>query len=286
MSKHRFTIKWNIRCVIIILFASLVAGPAWADDAQEEKNKANAAKKKEMVDAWQRIFGPVDFSLEEPVGLFDIVLYVWPQPAEALQEMGDNQLTAQIFQYNAKWAKHFFKEAYRPNVEKVQPNRYFLGTGHEKDLLEYRWQAEGVKFRTIESAGVTLLMPDPASSGLKPEAGIAGKDLAEFLLKVLDLPYPTADELSKDFKLPATLKVGDVFTNAKKRHPLMAAPYQWEKFVVGFVGTNGVNIMCLKIEHNPHSPRMGFSFNPHWLEGQLLKPDGKTPLNRPAEPAQ
>lgn len=240
-------------------------------DEGKSKEQIRQEKIERRVQQWQSVFGPVDFAKDE---FFEVMLYVGAQPWQAMKEFGDKKLHPNLINYNKEWMGDFFKEEFRPDV--TRPTRYYWGGTPEKgpDLLEYQWQAGESSFGMLDNANMILLMPNSKSINLKPEKGIAAKDLAAFLLKVLNLPYTSTDHLITEFKLPPVLRVGDVFSNTKKIYPQMIDG--WQSHIVGFVGENGVNVILFKAR--PGRALAGLPWVPHWLN--LFENDGKTPVKR------
>lgn len=252
---------------------------AWSDEAQNAQTREQ--KIQQRVTELQRIFGPVNFAREEPVKLFEVMLYTWPQPVEAMQEFGDKNLHLGTAKRIDEWMQFIFREKFRPNVVQNKPTRYYLGNKHESDLLEFKWQADGLSFSMLDNWNTILLTPDPESSGLKPEGGVSGQALAKFLVKVFNLPHTSEEETVRDFKLPNTLQIGDVFTNTdtKAKHPLLMKG--WQSFVIGFIGKNGVNVVCFKVRNDPVQREIDLRHLNHWLGRSLLENDGKTLVKRP-----
>lgn len=265
----------------LILLFSLVNHGVWG--AELKTTQTNQQQIQQRVGELQHIFGPIDFAREEPVELFEVMLYAWPQPIEAMKAVGDKQLQPGAVKHIDAWMQLLFREKFRPNIVEIKPTHYYMGGRYESDLLEFKWLAGGMSFRMLDNWNTILLMPEPESSGLKPEQGIAGQEVAKFLVKVLNLPYASNDETSKAFKLPKVLRIGDVFTNtdAKTKHPLLME--SWQSFIVGFVGKNGLNVVCFKVRPDPAMRELDLRQINHWLTGNLLEDDGKTPVKRPQD---
>jgi hypothetical protein len=193
------------------------------------------------------------------------------------------------------WKRPYFPEKYWPD-SKLMPSRYFLAKSQLlSDMLYWEWQVDNIQFRVLESNEGMLLWINP--DGFDANAGISDKECAETLLKTTRIKCKNTDELCKRFKLPSTLREGDVFTNINnfeklvntkvinsyyyREFPIPTEPDNWSKQLVGFISKDGI---CLILVHG-RFPIQSFPAKPtimddthRWLSGRILYKSTKMPV--------
>jgi len=246
---------------VLLCYTALSAAPA-ADDAD--------AAKESSVKQWKEMFNKdIDFGEKD---LYGCVSYVYPQPEKAFQDIDDKKYAPALLDISAYWTGEFFSPAYRPDVRKDQPEKYYLPMRQEETgLLLHEWRTPKYAFTGQESGNGVVVRVVP--KGYDPAKPLTAGALANLLFEVFDLQYDSADKLAAAFKLPKTLPAGTTFTNAKKLQEVVFLG-EWRRHVVGFVGDDGVYVICYK--SNPGRMAFVFEYARDWLNRGLMEKDGKT----------
>jgi len=225
--------------------------------------------KEQAVKQWKEMFNKdINFGEKD---LYGCVSYVYPQPEKAFQNLDDKKYAPALLIDSAYWTEEFFRPAYRPDVRKDQPEKYYLPQKPgETGLVLHEWRTTKYTFTAQESGNGVLVRIVP--KGYDPAKPLTGKELAALLFDVFDLKYASADEVAAAFQLPKTAPAGTTFTNAESLHVMRIG--NWRRNMIGFVGDDAIYVICYK--QNPGGMRAGFFFDGLWLNRGLLEKDGKT----------
>jgi hypothetical protein len=257
--------------IITLLLHATASGSAEEADSDKEAKKAKEEKetraKAAAVKKWKKMFGEsIDFAAR---GLYECMSYVHPQPDALMVDMDDKRVRGTSIEATTRI---YLKPPCR--LKKRDPDKYYLRkSDDEPSLLYYEWRKSKYVFRMYQSGNGMLLRIKP--KGYDPRKPLTAKALTAVLYDVINMKYPSADKIADAFKLPETLPLGTVFTNAKMVNVYIVG--NWEQHVVGFLSKEDICVMCFFSTAN----RMAFFFDfyPNWLDGDIFEKDGKTPVN-------
>jgi len=263
---------WSTFAVLTVL---LLACDALTAPAPEDPDRVAM---RESAKQWKEMFNKdIDF---DEIGLQQCMVYVYPQPEKAFQDLDDKKYAPWLLDDSAYWTGQFFRKPYRPDVRKDQPEKYYLPKRREETgLLLHEWRTPKYAFTAQESGAGVLVRIVP--KGYDPTKPVTSGALADLLFDVFDLQYESADKLAAAFKLPKTLPAGTTFTNARVLHDVVFLA-DWRRHIVGFVGDDGIYVICYKA--NPGRMAAVFDYQRDWLNRGLLEKDGKTLVAPPPKP--
>jgi hypothetical protein len=233
----------------------------------------------QAADRWEKVFGklaPLDAKKFDR-GFFNAFYFINPQPESAFSDLDDKVLSPALLDQSQRWVDIFLRKDKRPKpLSKQPPQKYYLPKMYDGGLLLHEWKAGKYAFKMYESGNGMLLRILP--SGHKPGDSFSAKELAAIIRDVLNVDYASAEKVIEGFKLPETVKPGEVFYNMRRPNDVLNAG-EWKHFILGLVSRTDVCLICYKSQ----GVRMaaGFDIDRFWLNRSLFKNDGKTIVEDP-----
>jgi hypothetical protein len=259
------------RMVSCLVLALLAPQRGATDDELTEEQR-------QRMKTWAQEQGPYFGVKDLEPGLFGTFRYVSLAPDDRFAPLGDKVISKGLRDRSAWWFSHLVNDNFNPWESGHKPSQYFLGDRTRRSLLRYEWKTSQLDVQVTESSAGVLFRLKPLKRPIKGRQAVSREEVVQVLGQFL---HPDVVErnspLSKKFKLPASLRVGDTFTNTGKP-PGLDWIYDWAENIVGFISPEHINIVLLKAGRERMFTELPADAT--WLPVNLYEKDGKTPVRR------
>jgi hypothetical protein len=201
------------------------------------------------------------------------MVYLQPKPKAAFTPLTTEMVSKRIQMDYGTWVGYLFKGQFSAFASQWKPSGYYLNQGRlEPSLLIYEGSFDGYSLTMLENYNVLFFTI--AKTNRAPSTGFSGREVASILTNWLSI---TNLQVARDFSLPDSLALGEIFTNRKQ--PEIGTIRDWRDYILGFQSTEGLCLMIFKAQ----SPRMSgsFPYDFNWLNKGLFQSNQTTLVDPP-----
>jgi hypothetical protein len=264
---HQFSRGLLLVALVVLGNTAAAADANWSDSLAFTEDQAVIDR---AVQKWRSQFGPVDFAEQK---MFRCMVYLQPQPKSAFTPFTTEKRSEKLQLELQVWVRYVFKGPFNGFVSQWTPSRYYLNQGRlEPSLLMYEGSFDRYSITMLENYNVFFFTI--AQTNRAPSTGFAGQEVASILTNWLSI---TNQQVARDFSLPDSVVLGQVFTNRKQ--PEVGKIRDWRDYIVGFQSTEGLCLMIFKAHAERASGSFPYDFN--WLNKGLFQSNQTTLVDPP-----